>query len=145
LKLGAPTPAAEVSEPPKAVKREEKRAEAPISEEKAAPVPERAFAPTNYEPYAGWSNVLERISELNVSLSAQFLRAEALRSGNSFLIKMSDFFAKTFSSNPRDMDFVRGVIAEVEKISKAEISLSVGRLGSVSSSPRSDLDKLFSI
>ena len=95
-------------------------------------------------PYTKWQTVLERIGEIKVSLSAQFLRSEVMRSGNNFVIKMSDFFAKKLASSESDIELVRGVIAEVERIDRSEIKITVETLGSKSASPAADLDRLFS-
>ena len=77
-------------------------------------------------PYERWNTVKERIGELKRSLSSQFIGAVAYRTGNnSFLIKMSEFFATRLMTSAADFAILKGVIAEAEGQSPAEISVTV--------------------
>ena len=144
LKLGAPAHIEKtLTEAPA------KKAEAPKPEPKVEPVSAipKAEAPkiqnTTAVEYTRWQSVLERIGELKVSLSVQFIRSSVTREGNIFNIKMSDIFAKKFSSSVADVELVKGVIAEIEKINKSDIIINVSSQGAGGGSPADELDKLF--
>ena len=143
IKLGGAVPSAD--DAAKKGETVKKSTEPPVMEKKKEPVlkqekPERQKA---LQPYSRWGAVVERVGEIKVPLAAQFLRSEAEREGNRFIIKMTDFFSKKFSSSPADVELVRGVIAEIEKINKSEVTLSVTTLGANVKSPAEELDKLF--
>ena len=77
-------------------------------------------------PYDKWQAVVERIGELKRSLSSQFNGASAYRKGkNSFLIKMSEFFAARITANESDLAILRGVIAEIEGEDIGKINVKV--------------------
>ena len=143
LKLGAP-----ISQKPARVQApkaetEIKKTETPTPTQKSVINENEASAPTVAAAYTKWQSVLERIGELKTSLSVQFLGSSVTRLGNTFNIKMSDFFAKKFSSSEADVELVKGVIAEIEKINKSDIILKVGSAAAGGSSPADELDKLF--
>lgn len=96
-------------------------------------------------PYAAWGKVLERIGEIKKSLSCQFVSAKAYKtSEKSFLIYMSDFFAERIKNSDSDMAILKGVIAEKEGISSAEISITVESKGADKKDGASaDLENIF--
>jgi threonine synthase len=89
--------------------------------------------------YTAFGEVLERIGELKVSLSAQFIGAEAYRKNNRFVIKMGYFFAKRFAASEADIAIVRGIIAEKEGI-LIGISSGAALCGAVKLAKEIDLD-----
>ncbi len=144
IKLGVPSAdkraAADVA--PKIEKVNKSVQEAKLTDTApAADVPKRQN--TEAVAYTKWQSVLERIGELKVSLSAQFLNSSVTRAGNVFNINMSDFFAKRFSSSVADVELVKGVIAEIERTDKSDIIINVSSASSGAGSPADELDKLF--
>lgn len=77
------------------------------------------------EKYLGWSEVVDRISELKTSLGVQFTGSSATRRGNVFTVSMNGFFAKSLASNDRDISIVRGCIAERERLSPSDVVVEV--------------------
>ena len=81
-------------------------------------------------PYEKWQTVVERIGELKRSLSSQFGSSVAyVRGDGSFLVKMSDFFAKRIVSNASDFAILRGVIAEAEGKEPGDVTVVVEGMG----------------
>ena len=143
LKLGAPTYVAGHKEETEKKKDIKPKAEAVFVEEKPKNDEKPKEISHTLAPYKGWQSVLERIGELRVSLSAQFLGSSVMRSGNVFNIKMSDFFAKKIASSPEDIELVRGVISEIEKIQKSDIKINVSSMSAPDSDLAAELDNLF--
>ena len=143
LKLGVPAVKREPTVTPPE-KNEVKKSEPPIKTAESVKAAQTASTPTaTAVAYTKWQSVLERIGELKTSLSVQFLGSSVTKAGNTFYIKMSDFFAKKFSSSEADVELVKGVIAEIEKINKSDIVLKVGSAAVGGTSPSDELDKLF--
>lgn len=132
LKLGVSVPVAQqaVAEPE------------PVTEEKPIAKPEKSeSAPDELAPYAEWGKVLEKIGVLKRSLSAGISGATVLRRGDTFLLKLGDFFARKLSESETDMQIVRGVIAEVEGKSPAQITVKVTAASRQSSSSLADIEE----
>ena len=71
-------------------------------------------------------SVIEKIRELKRSLASGVASATVYRTnGNEFTIKLSDFFAKKLASDDADLAIVRGVIAQTEGKSPAEIVIRI--------------------
>ena len=124
-----------------AVKEESVKTEnsEPIAKKEAAAEPKKIAKP---EIYVNFGAVLERIAEIKKSLSSQFVGARASRlSDTSFLVEMSGFFAAKLNGSPADMSILKGVIAELEGLSPADISVTV-KEKSAGASFSSDLDNL---
>ncbi len=136
LKMGVP-----VSAP----KQEDKPA-APKAAEKPAPAP-KMVDPTpvtsTTAPYDNWGRVLERIGEMKKSLSSRFVGAKAYRTGNSFVIKMSAFFASNISNSPADMAILRGVLAECEGLDPSALTVSLEGKEPGPKGAESDLENIF--
>ncbi len=80
-------------------------------------------------PYEDWESVLERIGEFNRPLSGKFFESRGYRAGEgSFLIKMKPFFAANIKSNASVLSMLSGIIAELERKSKEEISVVIESL-----------------
>ena len=78
------------------------------------------------EPYSSWGSVLERIAEIKKPLSSQFFGAKAQRlSETEFVIEMNAFFADRIRNSQADMSILKGVIAEKEEKTPAEISVTI--------------------
>ena len=93
--------------------------------------------------YAGWGSALKKISELKRSLSAGFVGASVYTDGaNTFVIRMNGFFSDKLRSSETDMAIVRGVIAENERKTVAEINLVVEDI-SAKEKNQTDLEDLF--
>lgn len=94
--------------------------------------------------YDKWQIVVDRIGELKRSLSSQFGGAVAYRVGeNSFLIKMSEFFAARISASVSDFAILRGVIADVEGKAPGDITVRVeGAASGVENDLSKELDNL---
>ena len=76
--------------------------------------------------YANWDTVLRKISELKRSLSATFVGASVLTDGSgSFIIRMSEGFGKKLMSDDVGMSILRGVIAEVERVSTDQVKITI--------------------
>ena len=84
-----------------------------------------ADASVQLRRYERWGSVIERMGEVKRSLSAGIASAEVYASGNSFVIKLGEFFAKKLNDNQADMAILKGVIAEIERKNAAEINVSV--------------------
>ena len=95
-------------------------------------------------PYGDWQGVIERMGELKRSLASQFVGSSAFRTGkNSFLIKMSPFFASRLASNADDFAILRGVIAEAEEKESTEITVKIEGVNKIASDDASsELEKM---
>ena len=90
------------------------------------PVTKPAFNASQHELYAKWGAVLERIGRVKRSLSAAVATASVYSDGcGSFSMRLGDFFAKKISSNDTDIAIIKGVIAEIEGKSAADITLQI--------------------
>ena len=93
--------------------------------------------------YGEWGVALKKIAELKRSLSAGFAGASVYTDGaNKFVIKMSGFFCDKLKSNDTDLAIIRGVIAENEGKSAAEIDLVIENKDNVSNTS-SDFEDMF--
>lgn len=106
------------------------RQSAPVTKQtEAAPKTQNISQPdTESKPklYERWGGVIERISELKRSLSAGIASAKVyVRGDGAFVIFINDFFAKKLSADENDMSLLKGVLAEMEKKSKAEIEIVI--------------------
>ena len=106
--------AAEMPKPAAPKKAEEPKAEpAPTAERKTLPYPK-------------WRAAVERIGDLKCSLSVQFTKSCAyVRPDGGYLIRMNSFFAKRLAESEQDLALLRGIIAELERVSPAEIRLVI--------------------
>ena len=76
--------------------------------------------------YAAWESVVERIGEIKTSLSVQFIKSRAyVRPDGTYLIRMNSFFAGRLAGNENDLKILRGVIAEREGVSPADVRLVI--------------------
>ena len=140
LKMGVPVAAPNVEEKPVAQPTEKKaeavapKAEKPIS----APIANTTAS------YDSWGRVLERIGEMKKSLSSRFVGAKAYRtSKNSFVIKMSPFFAANIANSQADMAIIRGVIAECEGLDPATVTVTLEGKDAAPKGAESDLENIF--
>ena len=119
LKLGVPVAPA-VSEAPV----EPIAIEAPALTESASSKEEAKNGEVGL--YERWGSVIERIGEVKISLSARIASASVYTdSKGNFLIKLNGIFAKMLSASETDLSIVKGIIAEVEGKSPAEIKIAV--------------------
>jgi hypothetical protein len=113
-------------------------------EQKSNPTKETEKKAAPLSIYGDWGKVLKKVSELKRSLSAGFAGASVYTDGcGRFVIRMSGFFADKLRSNDTDMAIVRGVIAEQEGKSPAQISLALEDKDTKSASTDSDIESLF--
>ena len=104
----------------------------------SAPIVEKnADAPLKTEkktvPYPKWKLAIERIGELKCSLSVQFIKSCAyVRPDGGYLIRMNSFFAKRLSESEADLSILRGIIAELERVSPADVRLLIEPMDAVS-------------
>ena len=94
-------------------------------------------------PYAGWGRALSRIVELRPPLAAGLSGAVAVRSGNTFTIKVKEFFAKKIVASREDFALLTGVIAETDGVSKDTITVEVVPLNASKVDSASELEKMF--
>ena len=132
IKLGVPTaPTASPS-----VRESKSKEEKPVQPSEARISQSTSDAPLNKqvekEPqkeqklYDRWGSVIERISELKPSLSAALATASAYKSEDgSFTIKLGGFFASKLASSQTDVAIIKGIIAEIEGKTAAEIDISI--------------------
>lgn len=138
LKMGVPMTA------PAAEKKPDPTPAAPAA--RPTPSPKSAIqAPVQSAtaPYDNWGRVLERIGEMKKSLSSRFVGAKAYRTGNSFVIKMSAFFASNISNSPADMAILRGVLAECEGLDPSAVTVSLEGKEPAPKGAQTDLDNIF--
>lgn len=82
-----------------------------------------------YENYLLWETVVERITEIKTSLGVKLAGGRAKRGfGNSFVIELSDFFAKAVSADNESINVIRGVIADTEGIDSQSVKLKIEKL-----------------
>ena len=97
----------------------------PAVQPSAQPIKEKK-ADVSLQLYAGWAEVLGKISEVKMSLSAGFAGASVYTDGQgTYYLKMSDFFSKKLASNETDVAIVRGIIAEYEGKNAADIKIVI--------------------
>ena len=106
----------------------------PEVKKEEAPSPENSKAsPYNKSGeltiYKGWGHVIEKISEVKMSLSSGIASASVYTDNDcSFFIKANDFFAQRLKSNETDMAILRGVIAECTGKNAADVKIYVESL-----------------
>ena len=124
MKLGVPiTQSSPFSEAPKPVEKVTERSE---PAKKSESVGEMVL-------YSRWGSAIEKIGALKKSLSAGIASASVYRdTDGSFIIRASEFFAKKLASNEADFAIVRGVLAEIEGVSRDEIVIRIQALSSSS-------------
>lgn len=127
LKMGVPMTVTAQTSDNSLSESTETRAEAPLSVSESPAAEERAESRESHpEPYGAWGSVLERIAEIKKPLSSQFFGAKAHRlSETEFVIEMTAFFADRVRQSQADMSILKGVIAEKEGRSPAEISVTI--------------------
>ncbi|MBO7304482.1 MAG: hypothetical protein J6V09_04610, partial [Clostridia bacterium] len=79
---------------------------------------------------------------LKPSLSVQFISATAVRRGLEFVITMSPFFATRLSSNEPDMRILKGVVAEIEKVNPADLSIKIVSTDRAQNASTDELDDI---
>ena len=148
IKMGVPS-AAQAPVQTEAVSpvQREPQIKTEVSTEPADPKAEKPQAPSSPVPYERWQAVIERISELKQSLSGQFKGSSAFRVGNeTFIVKMTEFFAARLSASNADFAILRGVIAEIEGISADSLKIKIEPIKpSGQPKPSDELDRLFGI
>ena len=139
LKMGVPAAAHKVEEKPVAQASPQKAEPVVPKVGKTAPAPAAAAVSS----YDNWGRVLERIGEMKKSLSSRFVGAKAYRtSANSFVIKMSAFFASNITNSPADMAILRGVIAECEGIDPSLVTVTLEGKDAAPKGAESDLENI---
>ena len=139
LKMGVPAAAHKVEEKPVAQASSQKAEPTVTKVGKTAPAPAAAAVSS----YDNWGRVLERIGEMKKSLSSRFVGAKAYRtSANSFVIKMSAFFASNITNSPADMAILRGVIAECEGIDPSLVTVTLEGKDAAPKGAESDLENI---
>ena len=140
LKMGVPVSAPKTEEAPKSAPAAPTPAPVATKVEKSAPSVTASAA----GPYDSWGRVLERIGEMKKSLSSRFVGAKAYRtSTNSFVIKMSAFFAANITNSPADMAILRGVIAECEGLEPSSVTVTLEGKDAAPKGAESDLENIF--
>ncbi len=123
MKLGVSAPQKANEAPIKQVPTE-KKAEISAPEPKKTAEEKRITA-----PYEDWDSVIERISEFNRALSGKFFESVAFRVGESdFLIKMKPFFAASVKKDASVISILQGLIAELERKNKEQITVTIDSL-----------------
>jgi hypothetical protein len=140
LQLGVPAPASTVSKEEvktqKTVLKAEQKVEKPVEAQKSES--------KSLDLYGNWGTVLKKIAELKKSLSVGFAGASVYTDGsNNYVIRMSGFFLNKLKSSETDLAIVRGVIAEQEGKTPAQISLALEDKDTKSASTDSDIESLF--
>ncbi len=91
-----------------------------------SPKPEASVQAGESLPYSKWGRVIEKIGELKKSLSAGIASASVLRNPDgSFTIRANEFFTKKLADNEADFAIVRGVIADVEGLSRESVNIHI--------------------
>lgn len=115
IKLGVPMQVSERTDSPAAQKNEV------VSRNVSKPEKETDFP---LSLYGEWGSALKKISEVKISLSVGFAGASAYTDGHGkFVIKLNSFFCEKLKSNQTDYAIVKGVLAENEGVSPADITL----------------------
>lgn len=139
LQLGVPAPASAVS-------KEEKTQKTAVKAEQKVEKPAKTQKRENKSLalYGNWGIVLKKIAELKKSLSVGFAGASVYTDGSdNYVIRMSGFFLNKLKSSETDLAIVRGVIAEQEGRSPAQISLALEDKDARSTPADSDIESLF--
>ena len=77
-------------------------------------------------PYSKWGRVIERIGEIKKSLSAGIASASVFKNPDgSFTIRANGFFAAKLAGNEADFAIVRGVLADVEGVSRDNVKIHI--------------------
>ncbi len=101
----------------------------PSISEANAQIPKAAYQNTVTDKiceYDNWIKVLEKVSELKKALSARFIGAKAYKINNvEFLIRMNSFFAKNLMENESDMLLLRGIISNIEGLSRDDVRIKI--------------------
>ena len=90
--------------------------------------------------YGSWGYILERISELKHSLKSGLSSATVSRKGNVFTINLNAVFYNILSANRNDVELIRGLIAEKERVPRENIEIELKPTGIKKDSEFSDLD-----
>ena len=100
--------------------------------------------PSSIGIYGGWGSALKKISELKRSLSAGFAGASVYTDGaGTYIFRMTGFFSQKLKSSETDLAIVRGVIAENEGKSPAEINIVIEDISAKANTQTSDIEDLF--
>ena len=140
LKLGVPVnvePKIEKVEPKKEIKAEKSEPQKEIKMDNISKIDDKAE-----QKYLGWNDVVATVSELKYSLNRWLSSAKATRCSSTFTIYADTFLYKKLCSNANDVELVRGVIAQREKLSREEVIIKITEAVSASISPFSDLENL---
>lgn len=140
LKLGVPVNVdskIEKVEPKKEIKAEKSEPQKEIKTDNISKTNDKVE-----QKYLGWNDVVATVSELKYSLNRWLSSAKATRCGSTFTIYADTFLYKKLCSNANDVELVRGVIAQREKLSREEVIIKITEAVSASSSPFSDLENL---
>jgi DNA polymerase III gamma/tau subunit len=115
LKLGVPVAQTSAPENKPVVETVEVEASAPVAEPSGESV-----------SYSKWGRVIERIGEIKKSLSAGIASASVFKNPDgSFTIRANSFFAAKLASNEADFAIVRGVLADVEGVSRDDVKIHI--------------------
>ena len=94
--------------------------------------------------YGEWGVVIKKISELKHSLCASIASASVYTDGtDSYVMKMSSFFVDKLRSSQTDIAIIKGVIAEHEGKSPAQINLTIENKDQKAKAPGESLEDLF--
>ncbi|MBO5906773.1 MAG: DNA polymerase III subunit gamma/tau [Clostridia bacterium] len=153
IKLGVPMAQATSVQGVDAKKKyaQEKPSQSSLSSPSSPAKPSTAVPPQAPKPhttelklYDRWGGVIERIGELKPSLSAGIATATVYKDGDcKIVIKLGAFFAGKLKSNETDMAIIRGVIAEMERKTAAEIEIVVEAQTRNNNSPFSEIEAAF--
>lgn len=94
------------------------------------------------QKYLGWHDVVATVSELKYSLSSGLSSANATRCGNAFTICLNGFFYQKLQTNKNDVELIKGVIAQREKLSRDEVVIKIEQCQKTDISPFSELENL---
>lgn len=94
--------------------------------------------------YGDFGAVLKKIAELKRSLSAGFAGASVYTDGSGkFVFRMKEFFCDKLRSSNNDLAIVKGVIAEYEGRSPADITLIIESTDNAANNQSDNLEDLF--
>ena len=94
----------------------------PVKEAEPETKKEEAVA---FEPYLKYESVVSKITEIKTSLGVKLSSGVAKRSGNKFVVELSDFFASAILKDTEGLNIIRGVIAECEGVAPQELVLEI--------------------
>ena len=145
IKLGVPIASVPATvDDSNQVKKDDKSENNPASTELTAEKPSNNAKGGALQIYGGWGTALKKISELKRSLSAGFAGASVYTDGaGTFVIRMGGFFSQKLRSSETDIAIVRGVIAENEGKSPAEIKIVIEDITAKTNNSNSDIEELF--